>query len=126
MTDDELKQHLVEKEIALTTFGVRRNPDALTGLLSEEFREIGSRGNYFGLDAVLAHLPTQENWQCELTDIEARKVTDDVMMLVYFAEISSSDAPDGYRSRRSSVWRKEGESWKMVFHQGTELQRNEI
>jgi hypothetical protein len=48
-------------------------------------------------------------------DMEGRHLADDLVLLTYVSD------NDGRRARRSSLWRRSGGSWRMVFHQGTLL-----
>ena len=46
----EIEADLIEKERALLSFEVRRSPAKLRSLLSSDFLEIGTSGDFFGLD----------------------------------------------------------------------------
>lgn len=117
----DLQKLILEKEIALTTFEVRNSADQLCELLSLEFKEIGSSGDYFGLSELLEDLPDEQDWHCHIQEVEFNQITPDVVHLVYLALIKQHESDSGTYSRRSSIWRKEGSNWKMWFHQGTKL-----
>ncbi len=116
-----LENEIIEKELALMTFEVRHSKQQLRSLLSTKFREIGASGDYFCFDEVLDALPQQNSWSCHIQDIEFKKVTLEVVQLVYLAFVKHTDKDEGAYSRRSSIWRKENNNWKMWFNQGTKV-----
>ena len=116
-----LKAEIIRLEELLFQKHVRSSPDRLRELLSDDFREIGASGNCFGLDEVLADLPTGEGWSIVTRDHEFQTVTDDVVRLTYRALIRHSINDAGVHSIRSSIWKNCAGQWKMAFHQATKL-----
>ena len=116
-----LKKKIIEKELALTAFEARHSIQQLRSLISTQFMEIGASGDYFGFNEVLKQLPQNNSWSCHFQDIQFKEVTLEVVHLVYLAFIKHTDNGEGTFSRRSSIWRKEGNDWKMWFHQGTKI-----
>lgn len=116
-----IEKEIIKKELALTTFEVRHSKQQLRSLLSTQFMEIGASGDYFGFDEVLEALPQQDSWSCHIQDIEFKEVTLEVVHLVYLAFVKHTDKDEGTFSRRSSIWRKENNDWKIWFNQGTKV-----
>ena len=95
---------------------VRASAAALDRLLDPDFREIGASGRLWTRAAAIEAVPTWEQAAPILDeDMEARRLAGDLVLLTYVSD------HDGRRARRSSLWRRSGGSWRMVFHQGTLL-----
>ena len=95
---------------------VRASAAALDRLLDPDFREIGASGRLWTRAAAIEAVPTWEQTAPILDeDMEGRRLAGDLVLLTYVSD------SDGRRARRSSLWRRSGGSWRMVFHQGTLL-----
>lgn len=109
---------VVALEEALLTPQVRCSRARLEELLDPEFTEIGASGRFWDRAAIIemmigdedrvrAPLPTAE--------MSARVVAPGLVLLTYVSD------PGGRAARRSSLWRRSGESWRVLFHQGTRV-----
>ena len=103
----ELEESLLMREL-------RRNPEQLDHLLSDDFIEIGSDGRSYDKVAILVALAEESELKRDLKDFTARTLAPDIVLTNYRV-----DRSDGRSSRRSSVWRREAGAWRMAFHQGT-------
>ncbi|MFY0185892.1 DUF4440 domain-containing protein [Stenotrophomonas maltophilia] len=117
--DDALAAHLQALERALHDPVVRGDVAQLAALLDDDFREIGSSGVCFDRAAALAEIP-RERAQVEIVSTDY----DCVLLVPTLAQVRyrSWYVIDGERQRevlRSSLWRRHGEAWRVVFHQGT-------
>lgn len=112
---------LIAKEKGLLTQEIRSSTSKLTSLLSEQFIEIGTRGNRFGLEEVLQSLPRNSEWRAEISDVEFRQIGENVAQFIYTCKIVRDQNDAGSLSKRSSIWRNELDGWKMVFHQGSKI-----
>lgn len=111
-------EEVVALELALLTPAVRRSRARLEELLDPEFVEIGASGRLWSRDAIIemlvggddrvrAPLPTAE--------MTGRSAAPGVILLTYVSD------PGGRAARRSSLWRRSGRSWRVLFHQGTRV-----
>ncbi len=82
-----------------------------------EFWEIGASGRRYSRAHVLDVLehrapdPAEHTWKTR--DFHCRELGPDTYLLTYTLE-------QGERvSRRSTIWRRNGDEWVIVFHQGT-------
>lgn len=116
-----IEAELIEKERALLSFEVRSSPEMLRSLLSSDFLEIGASGDFFGLNSVLDSLPNESAWSAVSQDFEHRRLSSDLIQLFYRVAISRQNGLMTSYSRRTSIWRKEGREWKMVYNQGTAI-----
>lgn len=121
-----LAEILIKKEKALLTFDVRSSVEKLKSLLSNEFKEVGASGAYYGLSEVIECLPAEENWSCKTQDWEFRLLSSDIAQTIHRAFIVHFDGDEGVFSRRTSIWKKESGEWKMIYHQGTKVEPFEI
>ena len=92
----------------------------LEQLLHPEFHEVGRSGLPFTRQSVADYLarrttiPPTRTWGHHL-----QRLADHAALLTYQ---SAEQAPDGSwlrEARRSSVWIKSGDTWQIVYHQGT-------
>ncbi|WP_288129841.1 DUF4440 domain-containing protein [Microbulbifer sp.] len=114
-----LKEEIISLEKALLTFEVRRSAAKLGELLSKDFKEIGASGACFGLSKILEHIPHERDWSATTQDWDFRVLSEGIVQVMYKACIEKPGSATAVYSRRTSIWRLEGESWKMVYHQGT-------
>ena len=111
--DDDLAAHLIALELRLQDSSTRKDPAAIGELLSEDFREFGASGIVWDratiLETLSAELPetiTSENFECQ-------HLSPHLALLTYIA------ANPARKTLRSSLWRLEGDRWRVLFHQGT-------
>ncbi|GAB3782607.1 nuclear transport factor 2 family protein [Dyella agri] len=83
----------------------------------EDFWEVGASGRRYSRDYVLDVLderqrnPQPDPW--ETGEFHCRQLADAVYLLTYTLR-------QGERvTRRATIWRRDPEGWKIVFHQGT-------
>ncbi|HEY4379773.1 MAG TPA: DUF4440 domain-containing protein [Acidobacteriaceae bacterium] len=90
-------------------------------ITTEDFWEVGASGRRYTREFVLDELerrfatPHDDVW--ETSDFRCQRVAEDVYLLTYTL------LQDQVRlTRRTTIWRKTKEGWKIVFHQGTMVQ----
>ena len=96
-------------EDQLLTPAVRASAEALDRLVSDEFVEFGSSGQVYKKADVIAQMLATPNVSVGLTEFRVLALAPDVALATYRTG----------RSLRSSIWRREGGDWRIVFHQGT-------
>ena len=90
-------------------------------MTATDFWEFGASGRRYSRDDVLAELerrqaaPTVDVW--EATGFHCRELAQDLYLLTYTLLQDSSR-----KTRRSTIWQRTREGWKIVFHQGTMVQ----
>ncbi len=96
-------------------FGTAR--EDLERMTAEEFWEVGASGKLYAREYVLDLIeergvtPTGDDWRT--WDFRCQEIAADNYLLTY-------TLAQGPRvTRRSTVWRRTDEGWKIVFHQGT-------
>jgi hypothetical protein len=117
MTTDIAGQ-IIAAERTLLDPAVRQDPEALERWLDPDFTEIGQSGTYWTRDAVIADLLSTDQSVYEAAELSETLVTrlaEGVYLLTYVVQIGE------WRSRRSSIWRFDGDQPRMLFNQGTSL-----
>ena len=125
--ETELLTTLRELEERLLAPEVRGSREAADALLADDFVEFGSSGTVYDKASTLAGLQEErvEGKQVErrTSAWSLRVLSVDAALLTY--RVESRDAPEGRwsASLRSSIWRRTGSEWRMMFHQGTATTR---
>ncbi len=106
-----MQDEIRKLEESLLTVEVRSSAEALDGIVSDEFVEFGSSGRTYTKRDVIAQMLTAPSVVVGVTDFKVQKLTADVALATYRTE----------GSLRSSIWRREGDRWRIIFHQGTAI-----
>lgn len=92
----------------------RREVEEMT---SEDFWEVGASGSVYGREFVISTVlgrapdPAESTWS--VSDFSVRRMAPDLWLATYELD------QHGRRSRRSTLWRSAGSTWKAEYHQGT-------
>ncbi|MDP8997763.1 MAG: nuclear transport factor 2 family protein [Pseudomonadota bacterium] len=111
-------------ELELLSAQSRSSARRLDELLDEDFSEIGQSGELYNKQEIIEALLREQQLgpvlSRQVKDLHSRELSEDLILLTYFCEVHDLSASIKLRmSRRSSIWRKSGDSWKLLFHQGT-------
>ena len=93
----------------------------LEKMTADDFWETGASGRRYSRQFVLDVLeqrrdaPQADVW--ETSDFNCRRLAEDVYLLTYTLLQDSTRL-----TRRSTIWQKTSDSWKIVYHQGTVVQ----
>jgi hypothetical protein len=86
-------------------------------LMVDDYWEIGASGRRYSRAYVLDILDQRrgkpEPAVLTTSDFQCRQLAADVYLLTYTL------GQDQRRTRRSTIWRRTGNDWQIVFHQGT-------
>ena len=104
-----LENEIRDLEDQLVTPAVRASADALDRLVSDQFVEFGSSGRIYDKRDVVAQMLAAPDVSVSVADFRVFALSPDVALATYRTG----------GSLRSSVWRREGDCWRIVFHQGT-------
>jgi hypothetical protein len=89
-------------------------------MTTEDFREIGASGQRYSRRYVLDILDERrgapEPHALETSEFHCRQLVVDCYLLTYTLR------QDARVTRRSTIWRRASDGWKIVFHQGTEVE----
>lgn len=115
---DALTNHISELEHSLLDPATRADSQRVAALLADDFLEFGSSGRVWTRDSVIEGLAaesSQPHDEPAVSDLTVKQLADTVALVTYRVSRSSDDR----RTLRSSIWQREDDRWRMVFHQGT-------
>jgi len=108
---------LIALERELHDATVRKSP-RVAELLANSFFEFGSSGRVLSRAQILSNLQAETPPVVEATDFRVTLLAPTVALVTYR---SLRKARPPVRRLRSSLWQREGRTWKMIFHQGTRM-----
>ncbi|TGW22419.1 DUF4440 domain-containing protein [Stenotrophomonas maltophilia] len=117
--DAALAAELEALERALHAPSVRAGREQLVALLDEDFSEIGSSGQCYDRAAALMEIPLERSKVLIESDQYAVRLLAEGLAQVRYRSRHHLDGQPQRWVLRSSLWRRHGEGWRMVFHQGT-------
>jgi hypothetical protein len=113
-TNNYLNDHIRQLEEKLLNPEVRSSKMELKKLLDDSFFEFGSSGRVLYKDEDIEDGGIGIV-KMRMSDFELHPLSDSVVLATY--RIFNEDSKQ--HSLRSSIWKMNEGSWKMVFHQGT-------
>lgn len=120
MRSESIEELLWRLETDLLQPAIRRDPDALLGLLAEDFCEFGSSGRICSRDEIVTALQAESSRHFLVTDFSVKVVSEGIALATYRAH-HSEQGNKGSISLRSSLWVLRDSRWQMLFHQGTRV-----
>lgn len=118
-SNEETFEELKALEVKLHQQNTRSSIRELDSLLSDDFREIGASGVYFGKAEVLGGLPSEDFADIRASRFEFRVLSQNVVHITYVSRRYNEEGELLRVSYRTSIWQYQDERWQMVFHQGT-------
>lgn len=88
----------------------------MDGVLTPDFLEFGRSGRRYDRAGVLDM--TGGHLDARLSELTVTLLAPDVALVTYVSEVRGDEV---LRAQRSSVWLRQGGSWRLRFHQGTPL-----
>jgi hypothetical protein len=116
--DSQIKEQLISLEEKLLNPAVRKSVEEVSQLLADDYSEIGSSGKVYNKKDTIEALKKEPTGQISAHDCKVNLLTPEVALVTYIA-VKKDKANDEIKSLRSSFWKKTGEKWQIVFHQGT-------
>jgi hypothetical protein len=118
---DSTVDHIAALEQSLLDASIRADRDRVADLLSDDFVEFGSSGRVWTKETTLPLLAAEgpdATTKPSVTDLRVRLLGADAALITYVVRRQTLGETE-MATLRSSVWRREGEKWRMLFHQGT-------
>jgi len=112
-----IEKIIFELENKLLDPKVRSNEGELAKLLSNDFFEFGSSGKEYNKQSTISALKKEECFNLSISNFKAKELAEDVFLVTYKINAPKDGSRSG--SLRSSIWTKNGDDWKLLFHQGT-------
>lgn len=110
---------LTRLEQSLWVEATRFNESFMQDILAAEFFEFGQSGKAHTRDAVLGAGRRVIGAVLPLRELQIRPLDGNTAQITYIVETEQA----GVRSaaRRSSIWSRTHQGWKLLFHQGTPI-----
>ena len=117
---EPLAEQILGLENALLNPDIRTSPQIINNILADGFFEFCSSGQIYHY-TYGDKLPVQEDKQTvqmEILHFQLKPITDDSVLATYRLSVQDATSRIKY-SLRSSIWQKQDDKWKIIFHQGT-------
>jgi hypothetical protein len=109
-----LQKQIETLEHSLLDPSVRQSTEQLNKLIADDFLEFGSSGKVYNKQDSIK--PDESYRKFVVNDYKVKELSKDVMLATY------KTREDGIASLRSSIWKRYGDEWQMIFHQGTKCE----
>ena len=116
VTEKDQKE-LKRLEEELWTSETRFDRAYMEEIMAPDFFEFGRSGHVYDIEQILSHESDKIVAVIPLPNLKIRLLTEDVAQVTYYSEATFDGIVE--KARRSSIWTRSGESWKLRFHQGT-------
>lgn len=117
---EALTAHILKLEMDLLDNQVRSDPTRFGPLLDDTFFEFGKSGGSFTKDDCM-RAGSLGSVRLSISQFRLQSIGDRAVLAVY----RTVDEETGKAANRSSIWKSDGNRWKMIFHQGTPAPGNE-
>ncbi|MFH0736866.1 MAG: DUF4440 domain-containing protein [bacterium] len=114
----EIKEELLSLENKLVDKKFRKDLAFLRETLADNFLEIGSSGIIYNKTETLAILKEDNNTTTIIEKFNIQHLCDFLYLVIYKTTTTCQFGIKSY-SKRSSIWKKTGNKWQILFHQGT-------
>ena len=116
-----IEKHIFELEKELLKPETRQSSKKISELLSDNFVEFCSSGNiyHYNKGDVFDKGTNSSEIKWEIKEFSTKRLTDDCILATYKAIKHSELNENMEYSLRSSIWKCQYGTWKMIFHQGT-------
>ncbi|KZE39915.1 hypothetical protein AV656_01130 [Bhargavaea cecembensis] len=111
---EKLTHHILKLEQELLDTSVRNDPARFGPLLHDSFIEHGQSGRRFSKADCLEG-GTLGSVNLRISQFKLLPISERAVLAVYRTE----NPETGKTANRSSIWKSDGITWKMMFHQGT-------
>ena len=118
MPDDETER-LRDLEESLWRAETRFDRAHMERVLHPDFLEFGRSGRTYTREQCLGVAPGEIDAELPLRDFAVHPVAEGIRLVTYVSVVRYGTVQVG---NRSSLWVRDGESWRLRFHQGTPTQ----
>lgn len=117
----EVEELILSLEEKLLNPEVRCSKQKLEELLDEEFIEFCSSGNIYiyNQEKVIDTEINLETTSWKILEFNIKWISEECILATY--KLAKDSTVTKEYSLRSSIWKKQGHQWKMIFHQGTKI-----
>jgi hypothetical protein len=118
----KLQNLLFDYEQKLSNLECHRKMKDLEDIIGQEFMEYGQSGRIYSREEAIEQLCCEKDTRVDIQYFTLKCLNRNVALVHYIAlRKNKTNGEILSRSLRTSVWSRENESWKLHFHQGTEV-----
>lgn len=110
---------ILKREEELQKPEVRKSVERLEDIISDDLIEIGSSGEMYTKKDVLVNLPNAPTLKFVMTEFKITEITPNIVQTFFKTEKTVVETGATSYSMRSTMWKNENGTWRMIFHQGT-------
>lgn len=118
-----IEKTLFDLETLLQQPDVRKSVEKLDEIVSDDLKEITSSGMVSNKQDCLVNLPAAPDIDFVMTDFSVRELAPNLFQTFFKTQKTVVGADKVSYSSRSSIWKNENGKWKMIFHQGTPIDK---
>jgi hypothetical protein len=122
LKDLQIKEYLISLEEKLLNPDIRKSDEELFQLLSDDYLEFGVSGNTYNKKDTIETLKREPSGQISVLDLKVNLLTPKIALITYTA-VKKDNPNFEIVSLRSSLWKKTGKDWQIVFHRGSHIQK---
>ena len=115
----ERNKMIFELEQRLAQVGQKLSADDASSLIANDFVEFGASGKVWTKAEIISAMSQWNPIERIVEDFTVRDLSASVCLVTY--KVIGMDRQPSPFSLRSSIWRNNGETWEIVFHQGTNV-----
>ena len=120
METGTLTEQIQRLELDLLQCDLNAHPGLIDELLAQDFEEIDNQGHQHSREDVIEWLKQKDPKQLwAFRDFRIKPLTGDCVLAIYSLQRPPQSNAQG--SIRTSLWQRQGNQWKMVFHQATKI-----
>ena len=117
-----IAEQIKQLELKLLHLDLKTEPELINDLLSHDFEEISQSGKINARRDVVDWLIHKDiHLQWSLNDFRIRMLADELVMAMYTAQKMNDRNNLSKGSMRTSIWQRQGGTWKMIFHQASKI-----
>jgi hypothetical protein len=117
-------EELRVREPIFHTLAFASTPAEFASATAPDYWEVGASGRRYSREFILQSAPkinwvnaAEAGWQC--TDFGLRRLAPDTYLLTYRLDQA------GRLTRRSTIWQRLEDNWRILYHQGTIISAEE-
>ncbi len=111
---------LFELEQRLAQVSRRLSAEDASSLIADDFVEFGASGKVWSKTEIIAAMSEWNPIERTVEDFRVHELSTSVCLVTY--RVIGVNRQASPFSLRSSIWRNNGQTWQIVFHQGTSVQ----
>ncbi|WP_163937372.1 DUF4440 domain-containing protein [Paraferrimonas sp. SM1919] len=114
-----VKQQIIDLEKQLFKPVIRKDGQALSKLLADDYCEFSITGSIYNKSDVVKRMPLENPPYIKVEQFDCVQLSSDLYQVRYQAKTLQAGQTEFENSLRSSLWRANGDQWQLIFHQGT-------